>query len=265
MPPHRRPNFNSSKFKELVKVAGNEITTSIQNSAAIEHDATAGPMREDGFRAFLSRLLSEKYFVGTGFAFDARDSESRQLDIVIAMQPPLGRVFEKHDICKLPCEVVLAVIEVKKILNSTEIEKSLENAASIRALYPYGDQSFVSARPGGATASATKHRCFYAVVALESLLTKQDWATKELNRINEKASLLDLPNDLVDRLVILDRGVLNVVERKALSSDGAIESPVFEWFIHLANHLDREARRRPPLDIDVYAGRRSNWVTLRRQ
>jgi hypothetical protein len=260
--PERRPSFESAKFRELVNTAGAEITDSIKRSASIVHHATAGPMREGGFRSFLGRLLSEKYFVGTGFAFDAHDQESHQLDIVIAQQPPFGRTFEKDYVCKLPCEVVLAAIEVKKTLNSMELKKSLINASSLRALTPYGNHRFISGRPGGAKVQRNEHRCFYGVIALESDLSRIDWAQRDWARLKRIAAALGEPPDLIDRLVILDRGIINVSEGRALSSDGTIEPSMFEWFVHLANHLDRESGRRPKLDIDIYTGRRREWKTL---
>jgi hypothetical protein len=207
-------------------------------------------------------LLSERYFVGTGFAFDAQDNISRQLDIVIASQPPFGNVFQQDGICKLPCEVVLAVIEVKKVLRLKKIKESLANAVSVRTLSPYGDQCFIPGRTGGVPAKPDEHRCFYGVVALSSNLVVDDWAQKEWSRLQRIAADRTVDPHVIDRLVVLDRGIINVNEMTSLNSGGSIEPLMFEWFVHLANHLDRESRRRPPLDIDMYSARKARWVKL---
>src|ERR1019366_4431298 len=180
------------------------------------HHPTSGTIREDGFRSFLRSLLSEKYFVGTGFAFDAHDQQSLQLDIVIAMDPPFVKVFERDGFCLLPCEVVLAVIEVKKVLSLNELRQCLKNAASLRALQPFGDQRFAPGRSHGAVASPDEHRCFYGVVALSSDLTQEAWAQKEWERVKKVAAETGVPTDVVDRILVLDRGVINTREGRAL-------------------------------------------------
>jgi hypothetical protein len=255
----RRPSFDSKEFRDLVKVAGREVSSAIEDAGAMGHHSTSGSIREDGFRSFLSKVLPDRFFVGTGFAFDAHDHVSRQLDIVVALQPPFGGVFRQHSLCRLPCEVVLAVIEVKKIFRIAELRQTLQNASSVRRLVPYGNQQFVPSRSKGAERQSKEHRCFCGVVALTSDIAIDDWASGELRRLRAESAKLGVGVDLLDRIVILDRGVINVRENKAQNNSGEREAVTFEWFLHLANHLDREAGRRPPIDLDIYAGGRSKW------
>lgn len=259
MPKQQRPSFESSEFRALVEVAGRAISTAIEDAGVVDHHATSGSIREDGFRDFLSKMLPGKYSIATGFAFDARDNVSKQLDIMISIQPPFGGVFQQHGLCRLPCEVVLAVIEVKKVLRIDELRQTLENAASVRSLSPYGNQRFVPSRSMGDHSQTRDHRCFYNVVALTSDLGTSDWASAEIQRLHSVVRSSESDVDLLDRIVILDRGVINVGANKSQSNSDRREAVIFEWFLHLVNHLDREARRRRPLDFDIYAGGRNKW------
>jgi hypothetical protein len=172
----------------------------------------------------------------------------------------LTGVFEKDGLCSLPCEVVLAAIEVKKTLDSSELRQSITNAQSVRLLRPYGTQVFTAARRGGATLNKKEHRCFYSLVAHDSdLVSGHDWAEREWVRVQREADGLGVSPDVIDRLVVLDRGMVNTVE--GLGTTDALDAIVGQWFIHLWNHLDREAKRRPALDPDIYT-RGVGWRRL---
>lgn len=251
---NRRPSFASTRYAGIVGQAATEITAALRRATLVTgHGPTSGGIRESGLRDFLRQLLPDRYYVGTGFAFDAQDHQSRQLDVVIALEPPLLGVFEKDGVCNLPCEVVLAAIEVKKTLSVEEVRKSLSNALALRDLRPYGTQMFTSARRQGAKLEKGHHRCFYSVVAHESDLVVGDtWAQREWDRYRAVATDLDVAIDAVDRVFILDRGLVNTVEAVASSDPAEIDALVNQWFIHLSNHLDREAARRPQFDPDIY-------------
>lgn len=251
----------------MIGDAGQEIESAIRRSTRVQrHHPTSGGIRETGIRDFLRKLLPDRYYVGTGFAFDAHDQFSSQLDVVIAAQPPLLGVFEQDGLCVLPCETVLAAIEVKRTLTSGEVAKVVNNAASVRALRPYGNQSFVTARQGGAEADRKEHRLFYAAFALNSDLTdgngaQQAWDQKEWDRLRRVCDEQGTPTGTIDRLVILDRGIINTAKgiSQTRSSDG--DAFLTQVFINLANHLERESERRPSFNPDNYISR-ADWNEL---
>lgn len=258
----RRPRYDSREFAGLLDIAGSRVRASIQASVEIQHHATAGAVRETGLGDYLRTLLSDRYFVGTGFAFDARDQLSRQLDLVIAKQPPFVGVFDSGPLVKLPCELVLAVVEVKHRLDAAEVRNCLTNASSIRTLRPFGTQLFGPARSGGQPAKKGEHRCYYSVVSTTSDLVQTSWPQNEWDRIKTTCAAMNADVGLIDRVLVLDRGLLALPKRQAF--DGSDPS-IANWFVHLSNHLDREAARRPPLDIDIYRNASSqgnSFVTL---
>jgi hypothetical protein len=247
---------------EILNRAGDRIATGLRKATLItDHHATSGSIRETALRDFLRQLLPDRFYVGTGFVFDAQDRKSRQLDVVVALEPPLVGVFKDEGVCVLPCETVLACIEVKTTLTATEVARSLENARSVRSLRPYGDHTFASAQRGGANLGKHEHRCFYSIVAAGSDLVEGSWPQGEWMRLVRAAKALGLAPDVVDRIVLLDRGMINAVGGVSLPASDSIEQVAAEWFVHLSNHLDREASRRPLFDPDIYRGGRE-WVAL---
>jgi hypothetical protein len=88
------------------------------------------------------------------------------------------------------------------------------------------------------------------------------WAEHEWERLQTAASENDLTPDILDRILILDRGLINTAEGRALDNADTPEAAIVQWFVHMSNHLDREAGRRPPIDIDIYT-RSPRWTPLR--
>ena len=174
------------------------------------------------------------------------------MDIIIAVQPPFARVLTDGAVSLLPCELVLAAIEVKRTLTRDQVKDAFENAAALRRLRPFGTGHFLPAQSRGSQLPIGSHRCFYGIVALGSDLSSDGWAKRELKRVTEVTAELRVATDVVDRILIADRGLMNVVDQRSLS--GTSDEAIFEWFVHLSNFLDREAGRRPELDIDIYTG-----------
>ena len=248
-----RPSFHSLEFADVLESAGDSILGGLERAAHVpNHQPTRGGIREVGLRDFLRQLLPDRYYVGSGFTFDAADRRSRQLDIVIALEPPLSRVLERDSICYLPCEVVLAVIEVKTKLNAEEVSRAYTNAGSIRALQPFGVERFASARRKGAPLAIGDHRCFYSVVAFSSDLNIDGWAQREWTRAKRLAAASSMDPDAVDRVVIFDRGHVNTVDGRALDVPNAPKTVASQWFVYLWNHLERESERRKRFDPDIY-------------
>jgi hypothetical protein len=254
--PRRAPRFTSHTFADLVQAAGNRILDGLERGQiASPHHPSSGRERESGLREFLAEALPAAYSIGEGFAFDARDSRSRQLDVLVARNPPFVRLMTGDQHWVVPCECLLAAVEVKHVLTKHEVTSAVQNAASLRSLRPYGDWRFVGARQGGSEAGGREARCLYSLIAVDTDLSPgSDWARRELARFYETCSESDTPTDIVDRLVILSRGTINLPRKLARPGSADKRSNAYEWFVHLSNHLEREAARRPPLDIDVYAG-----------
>lgn len=258
-----RPQFSSSEFAGLLDTAGQEILIALKRADSLpEHHPSRGQVRETGLRTFLRQLLPDKYYVGSGFIFDAEDRRSKQLDIIIALNPPFARIFERDTVCYLPCEVVLAAIEVKSTLNRDEIVSAAANAASIRDLRPFGSERFAPVQQGGAPMDPGHHRVFYSLVALSSDLAISGWSRREWKRTKRVAKEVGTTPDVIDRLVALDRGQVIVPEGKGQDLPAAETRVAGQWFLNLWNHLEREAGRRKEMNINIYLPG-EDWQSLR--
>jgi hypothetical protein len=241
--------------------ATRQLALDFQKATAITHSGERGSLREDSVRQFLSDRLPGGFAVKTGFAFDARDKQSRQLDVLIygTRNTPFLVAGEP---ALVPCESLLAAIEIKSVLDSDEVRDSLIVAESIRSLKPF-DKHFVDARDRGASASDDLPRCFFSIFSFSTdLVPGNDWLDREGSRFTRIASEEKISTRNVDRLVVMDRGIINCSEGRGHDSVQSGTPAVQLWFVHLINHLLREERRRKLIDINIYMGR-DRWSKLR--
>ena len=75
-----------------------------------------------------------------------------------------------------------------------------------------------------------------------------EWAGKEYQRLASTAKSVGVAQDCVDRLFILDRGIINPQERAGKWEAGNADSVFLESHLHIVNFLGRECVRRKPVD-----------------
>jgi Domain of unknown function (DUF6602) len=250
MPQKRTSGPAADVLQKLMKSQQDALTKAFDDATLYTNPGIRGEKREDGVRKFLADQLPQSLSVVTGQAIDYFGTVSRQLDIMV-YDATLNAPFEGERIKLLPAEALLAIVEVKSTLSSAEWPKIAQSVAQYLELRPYRRQFAV--RRGGQKAVADDlPRCFYSVVAFSSDLAKSSgWQQREFARMTtafESEECLGL-----DRVLILDRGVINPSEGRHRSSDD-FGSNLFTWYISMANFLNREAPRRKPMDWQQYAG-----------
>jgi hypothetical protein len=257
----RRSGYsNSVAVSKVLKAAEKSIWTAWESAQVFEHKVLRGNARETPLGQFLASRLPSGYGVCSGEAVDHRDRHSTALDLIIFDQSRNGPLAEDPNL--MPAESLLAVIEVKSKLTKDELRKCFDAAKSIRRLRPFKG-TFVGARQGGAPILEGQYRCLYTVFASTSDLTTDDWLYKEAKRIREVAEEKDCHVDMIDRLVVLDKGLISPADNAGKLTPDLGPSVFHEWFLHLMNYLTRELRYRPPMDWQAYASRRSDgWQTL---
>lgn len=256
----RRP---SEIFKSVLADANAEIVLAGQKAGhAFTHKGIRGDERAAALHQFLIDKLPAAFGVAKGEAVDYRDQKSGQLDLIIYEKSDAAPIEKGKENLLLPCESLYAVVEVKSILNREESGKALEAGAKIRALRPFKKQ-FVAARKDGAAADPDSFRCLYVVFALATDLSEDQWIEKEFKRLKELSVEKNVSLDVIDRLVVLNRGMIGP-ESGVGKTQQDDESTIFlEFFFHLANFLRREARRRPPIDWQVYTERNAKgWQKI---
>jgi len=257
----KAPRYASKKLSERMKQAGEQLALDFRTATEFDQAGARGEYREEGVRKFLSNQLPSRYAIETGFVYDARDETSGQLDVMIYRAhdtPPLltGKSF------LVPCESLLAAVEVKSELNADEIRDSLKIAQSIRQLSPFGKHFIDAPRRGDPAVASDMPRCQFSIFAFSTdLKPGDDWLVREGARLRRYAKELDIPMQWVDRLIVLDRGIINCVEGRGHDSVRSGQSALQIWFVHLLNFLRREDERRKGIDIDIYTGQ-DRWMAL---
>ncbi len=235
-----------------------KLASQFLESDAIHHSLSKGEQREEPVRNFLLSSLPDTFGLTKGEAIDLDGKHSRQIDILI-----YNRIRDfamiGNDFSIMPIESVLATIEVKSLLNRTEAEKTLRAAFELRSMKPFR-KPFLKRSRG---AEAQGCRLFQTVFAYGSDLKKEGWAQSEYSRIQGLANEMKLDPTIIDRIYVVNRGIINCENGNAAEDDGDSARSLMYFYMHLLNFLSREdgrRRRAPYLD---YAGRLTQgWKRL---
>jgi hypothetical protein len=249
----------SSPFGHMLEQAEEELWLAFNKTQTVKHSVLTGSAREAAVRKFLDEQLPARFAVARGEAFDADRRRSGELDLVIydRMNVKPLQIDKEHSL--LPAEGLLAVIEVKSRLTKEEIRRCFDGAQKLGKLRPDG-RAFIFSRSGGAPADRNP-RCLFTIFAFQSDLASQNWAEREWERLREVASARGVPLESVDRVIVLNRGLIippTCTARKVGDRKGLLR----EWFLHVTNFLVREASRRAPFEWRPYSGGKEEWIRL---
>ena len=157
-------------------------------SSQIHHSGSKGEVREAILKKFLEDYLPKKYSLSSGEVIDREGNVSNQCDIVIYDASNCPLILNQGDFNVFPCEPVLATIEVKSILDLSEIRDCLKKTKSIKNLK----------RPLGYIGSIV---FVYKTVYSENPLDK---ISKILLEEYENIE----PHEYIDMICVLDKGVI---------------------------------------------------------
>lgn len=121
----------SSVFKKISQQLDVEFG---ELSKEISHPADSGKARENALRNLLKNYLPKRIAIDTGYIIDAQGNISRQIDIVI-YDSMVATIYDVNGIKYFPCEIVIAVGQVKSDINSRErLSAALLNIESVKKL-----------------------------------------------------------------------------------------------------------------------------------
>lgn len=120
--------------QSLFAKAAAKIRADFEALSLVPHSGERGREAEAIVRDFLVGHLPKRFGVTSGFVIDARDTISKQMDVVVydALNCPMYRPSENAAI--IPSNNVAAVIEVKSKLDKAELEDCFDKIASVKAL-----------------------------------------------------------------------------------------------------------------------------------
>ena len=123
-----------SKLLTSLRNSTKKIEAELADSSLFTHTGEIGTIRENIIGKFLRPYLPDCYSIGTGQIFDAADSMSCQIDVVLHDQLFSTALLKGEDVLLLPYESVYGTIEVKSTLNTKELGIAMDNIASVRRL-----------------------------------------------------------------------------------------------------------------------------------
>lgn len=253
----------SEVFRSVMDKAKQRLLLDSDDATDFEHKGIRGDERAAAFAEFFRERVPDRFGVQKGEAIDYHDSRTGQIDFVIFDRSRCGPIHVGHENLLLPCEALYAVIEVKSRITQDELDTCLKAAAKVRKLRPFKER-FIAARQDGADANDERDRCLYVIFGYTSNLgNDSDWPQKEYGRLMSAANSAGVSVDCIDRLFVVDRGIINP-QKPAGKWEIAQGSSIFlESYLHIVNFLMRESARRKPVDWQMY-GPRTNpgWKTL---
>lgn len=104
----------------------------VRSISDMKHRYTKGRLRELFVANVLDRYLTAQFGVGSGIVVNQRGDQSDQMDIIIYDNRVLPPFVREQGIGVFPVEAVIATIEVKSILDKTELRKSEKAAKKLR-------------------------------------------------------------------------------------------------------------------------------------
>ncbi|MFA6925295.1 MAG: DUF6602 domain-containing protein [Bacteroidales bacterium] len=93
----------------------------------LEHKLTKGELRELFVNDLLVNFITSQFSIGTGVVVDSYGNASRQTDIIIYDNRILPPIIKNSNLGTYPLESVLAIIEVKSVLNKEALLKTEDN------------------------------------------------------------------------------------------------------------------------------------------
>lgn len=238
------------KALEDSKIAGN-----------YDNQVLKGRAREIFISDLLIPFLNKDFGICTGIIIDSSGNHSKQIDIIIFASnivPPV-MLAEREGV--IPYEAVLATIEVKSTLNSTELVKSIDNSRSIKAL-KFSTQEIM--RPICSVCLKNKsvpqkHTPVSYIFAFNSDIKRKS----ELKRLNDNVKLLNDKTKI--RIDVPISGLCVANKCFIYCTDASADPPKFQTFnnnndnsntlefiLNVVNTCNKMAAEREILYFDNY-------------
>ena len=253
----------SDVFRSVMEKAKQRLLLESADAADFDHNGIRGDERAASLANLFRERLPDRFGIDKGEAIDYRDTRTGQLDFIIYDRARCAPIRIGKENLLLPCEALYCVIEVKTRVTQDDLDTSYKAAGKVRALRPF-KKPFIAGRQNDSRLGRERDRCLYVIFGYTSNLKNDaEWAGKEYLRLGVAAKAAGVAPDCVDRVVILDRGIINPLRRAGKWEAGNADSVFLESYLHVVNFLGRESERRKPVDWQMYGPRSaSGWRPL---
>ncbi len=241
-----------------------ELLGALKKTDGFRHAQTKGVSREVPVRNLLSDNLPKCYDVVGGEIVDVHGNTSPQMDVIVynGHRNPVLLAGDAHIV---PAEAPLITMEVKTLLNATELTKSVKAAQKLKSLKPMGKDLRSSRHDGKTSDGAFRYmHCLFGYNT--DLVEGDDWAEREYKRYCDTVTACGAEMDSIDRIYIADRGLIMTDKGVGLTETAAEGAALLKLFLHSLNFCIREDERRPHVDFENYAGVSSKgWRSLKKK
>lgn len=125
--------FNS---KDYIKNLAEELIKSFQRASDATTPITKGDVKENAIRKKLEKILPLGIGVGQGFVIDHEGNVSQQQDVILYEKQfcPVFSIEDTIEASYYPCECVIAIGEIKTILNTKALNDCCSKIESVKKL-----------------------------------------------------------------------------------------------------------------------------------
>ena len=194
--------FDSVKFIQNI---GNRLVDEISNAREATTPGIVGAAVEQPVRDQLESILPRGIAVGQGCVIDSYGKVSKQIDIVLYERDicPVFKINNTPQATYYPCEGVIAVGEIKSVLNTNQLNDAFNKIGSVKSLVRYWHPS--NSMEKGAEVS---YRTYGTQLGVADIVTKNKAEEDELRDIygfvlvgRSEVSIDRLLKEFVDRRV----------------------------------------------------------------
>lgn len=183
-------------YRDLIEARAAGMVATAASISNVTHNGFKGTLREIVVRDLIVPVLPPTFFAGTGQVIDAWGKTSRQTDIVIIDRRVVPPVLLDQSNGIFPVEAVIATIEIKSKLNSTELRAGHQAAEMV--------SQFLHASPVGQLTHPSNHKIEHVIPYLLAFHT--DLAVGGTSEL-ERYQAMHAPNDPHLRgLCVIGRG-----------------------------------------------------------
>ena len=256
----KRVKADESLLSNKFEAALLEMIAAFKKTDAFKHAQTKGNERELPVRSILKDNLPSCYDAVGGEIIDIRNNSSGQIDVIV-YNHHRNSAFLSGGSSVLAAEAPLITIEVKSLLSRQEVAKSLKGAKKLKELKPLGKE-LCQVREDGAPFDGA-FRYFHCIFSYNTDLKADGWGVNEYRRFNEVASELQIDPNVIDRIYVVNKGMLIPEKAILLPEEEHNGYGLLQFILHAISFCAREDERRPRVDYINYASSASKrWESL---
>ncbi len=131
-------NINAPEIEYFESFA-REVTSKFRRlKSIVGHPTASGDYHEEILRTVLRNFLSKRFSVRKGFIYAGSGKVSKQIDLMIIDEnAPAAYIFQEGDFAVVIPKAVVAVMEIKTVLDASGFDQAIENISSAKSLMDF--------------------------------------------------------------------------------------------------------------------------------